>query len=192
MVPVDINKIKARTGVDAVSRPRARAVELMQQLRKCRFGRLAQQSRARMGIQQQLNEERREKEALQARLRNVEEELEKARGGGTFLGSNVEAEMLRKHQEQLEAERMKRVEHLANVGLKRILKGDLAKGWSAWHEMWEEKTRQQRMLAASASRLAKPKLVAGFSHWRKDWEAAEDEKRKRREAALQDTCETVT
>ena len=51
-----------------------------------------------------------------------------------------------------------RVQHLATVGIRRMFQAGIAKGWSAWHDMWEEKTRQQRLLKAAAARLAKPKV----------------------------------
>ena len=66
-------------------------------------------------------------------------------------------------------EREKRVEHLANVGLRRMFQQGLAKGWTAWQEQYYAITRQKRLLQASAARLAKPKLSAAVSFWRHDW-----------------------
>ena len=74
---------------------------------------------------------------------------------------------------KVEEERAKRVEHLGQVGLRRIMQQGLAKGWSAWHEMWEEKARQQRLLKGAAARLAKPKLAAAVTHWVNSWKVAE-------------------
>ena len=56
-------------------------------------------------------------------------------------------------------------------------------GWQAWWEMYCERTRQQRMLAASAYRLARPKLVACYREWWQDWQAGVAETR-RHEAML--------
>ena len=70
---------------------------------------------------------------------------------------------------EMERERDKRVQNLAQVGLRRILAQGLAKGWSAWYDMWSQKTHQSRLLAASAGRLAKPKLAAAVTHWVHDW-----------------------
>ena len=65
---------------------------------------------------------------------------------------------------KLDEEKAKRVEHLGQMGMRRIMQQGLAKGWGAWHTMWEEKARQQRLLAASAARLTKPKLAAAVTH----------------------------
>ena len=56
---------------------------------------------------------------------------------------------------------------------RRIGQLGLARGWSAWAAQWEERTRQQRLLAAAGARLLRPKLAASIAHWRSDWEAAE-------------------
>ena len=68
-------------------------------------------------------------------------------------------------QQKLEEERQKRVEHIAQVGMRRIMQQGLAKGWTAWHDQWANKVHQKRLLAASAGRLAKPKLAHAVSHW---------------------------
>ena len=141
----------------------------------------------------------RSEEELAAKLRNEEQESTKegllSRGAqaarrdlaaareAMLNGTGVEAEMQRMMDEQLERERQKRVEHIAQIGLRRMFQGALAKGWSAWFDMWEEKTRQRRMLAASAGRLSKPKLAAAMNSWRHSWEAEEAAKRE----ALQTT-----
>ena len=88
--------------------------------------------------------------------------------------------MQRLYEEQLEAEKQ-RVEHIAQVGLRRMFQGKLAKGWTAWLDMYLEKVHQQRLLAQSAGRLAKPKLSAALTHWRKDWEAEEKERKAARQ-----------
>ena len=56
---------------------------------------------------------------------------------------------------QLEEERERRVQHLGQLGIKRMTNHNLL-GWSAWIEMYENCVRQRNMLKAAASRLTKP------------------------------------
>ena len=63
------------------------------------------------------------------------------------------------------------MQHLGQLGIKRMMNHKLSLGWSAWIEMYENCVRQRNMLKAAASRLTKPKLVAGFKHWQQDWTA---------------------
>ena len=44
------------------------------------------------------------------------------------------------------------------------------RGWSAWHELYQEQVAQRQMLASAGARLLRPKLAASFSHWKTDWE----------------------
>ena len=67
-----------------------------------------------------------------------------------------------RHKEQLAREKEKRVEHLCGTVAKRIMKKDLARGWTAWHEKWAEEARRKRMLAAATSRLKNPGLPRCF------------------------------
>ena len=53
---------------------------------------------------------------------------------------------------ELEAEREKRVEHLAQVGVRRIMQKALALGWQAWLDQWLFGKRQRQMLARAARR----------------------------------------
>ena len=76
-------------------------------------------------------------------------------------------------EERLEAEREKRVAHLQQQAARRIAKHDIAMGFSAWQEQWEEAARQKRMLAAACARLARPVLAAAVAAWRAGWRAAE-------------------
>merc|ERR1740130_1804842 len=72
---------------------------------------------------------------------------------------------------QLERDKEKRVEELCAKAAKRIGNQGLIKGWTGWHDMWEEQARQKRMLAAAGARLARPALAAAMVHWRADWDA---------------------
>ena len=112
-------------------------------------------------------------------------------------GRGHEAEMARQMEEELEKEKQKRVEHLAQVGLRRIMQQGISRGFLAWHDQWAEKTRQTRLLQASAARLAKPKLAAAVSLWRHDWErevvtqrTMTDKQKLQQESSLRASAET--
>ena len=79
--------------------------------------------------------------------------------------------MKNKVEAELEAEREKRVQHLSQIGVKRMMNHKLSLGWSAWYEMYTEYLRKQRLLKAASARLTKPKLVHAFAHWQEDWDA---------------------
>ena len=66
-------------------------------------------------------------------------------------GSAQEAMLARKHQAEIEEERERRVAHLAQVGLRRIMQHGLARGWNAWHDLWVDISHTKRLLAASAA-----------------------------------------
>ena len=124
---------------------------------------------AKMTHAQLLAAERSKASAAETELAKVREELMQARKA-MLEGRGMEAERERLAAEQLEAERQKRVEHLAQVGMRRIMQQGLARGWSAWYDQWEEYTRNKRLLAAAGQRLTKPKLVQAFMHWQRDWD----------------------
>ena len=65
----------------------------------------------------------------------------------------------------------KRIEELRQKAIRRIGNQGLMRGWTCWHEIWAEATRQKRMLAAASARLAKPALTAAVTAWRQDWQA---------------------
>ena len=99
------------------------------------------QMRATMSLEQRHTAEiakHQEAEAnLQKELQEVKMQLMVAREA-MLAGNGKEAELKRQMEAQLEEERIKRVEHLANVGLRRIFQQSLARGWSAWLEMYQE------------------------------------------------------
>ena len=78
-----------------------------------------------------------------------------------------------RHGERLEAERRECIAYLQQRAARRSANRDIAMGFSAWQEQWEEAARQKRMLAAAAGRLARPALAAAVVHWRNAWYAAE-------------------
>ena len=84
--------------------------------------------------------------------------------------TSKDSEQNRRHQLMLEAEKDKRVAHLQGIGVRRLMQQGLARGWGAWHEVYVEYRRKQRLLKNAGSRLTKPKLVHAFMHWQHDWQ----------------------
>ena len=89
----------------------------------------------------------------------------------TAIGTGKEAELARLHQLQLEEEKEKRVAHLGQIGVKRMMNQKLSMGWTAWKEQYDESRRKQRLLRTAGQRLMRPALVHCFHHWQRDWEA---------------------
>ena len=86
-------------------------------------------------------------------------------------GRGHEAEMQRLHEEKLEAEKEKRVAHLQQLGVRRLCQQGLARGWTAWVDVYESQQRKKRLHMTAGARMAKPKMVPAFTHWLHDWEA---------------------
>ena len=95
----------------------------------------------------------------------------KASMEGDFAAA--QAAYAKQMEEQLEAEKEKRVAHLQQQAMRRIANAGIASGFSAWQEQWEEAARKKRMLAAAGARLARPALAAALAGWVADWRAAE-------------------
>jgi len=110
--------------------------------------------------------------ALQVELQQVKLDLIAARDA-MLAGNGKESELKRRAEEQLAAEREKRVLHLQQIGVRRLFQQGLARGWSAWLDMYQERKRMRRVLQLSVARLSKPKLVSAFVHWHRDWEVTE-------------------
>ena len=77
-------------------------------------------------------------------------------------------------------EREKRVEELYKKSAKRMGNQGILRGWTAWHDKYEDHVRQKQMLASAGGRLLRPKLAASLAHWRVLYEASV---REREEAA---------
>jgi hypothetical protein len=71
---------------------------------------------------------------------------------------------------QAEAEAEKRVAHLQQAAARRMMQAGLTRGWQSWLDVYLERQRSMRMLAAAAGRLARPALTAALTHWRADWQ----------------------
>ena len=86
--------------------------------------------------------------------------------------------MQRQHEAQIEAERVKRIEHAQHMAMMRLTKRDLVLGWSTWHDKYQAHARSKRLLTGAGMRLSKPKLVAAVQHWKRDWKSDELKKSK--------------
>ena len=85
---------------------------------------------ASMSMQQRLDAEAAKCSAVEQELAKVRNELNEARKA-MAAGLGQEAEKARQLAEQLEAERVARVEHLGKMGVKRLMQMGLARGWTA-------------------------------------------------------------
>ena len=52
-----------------------------------------------------------------------------------------------------------RVAHLGQVGVRKLLRTALSRGWAAWHGVWLESTRQRNLLKKAGARLTRPLLL---------------------------------
>ena len=86
--------------------------------------------------------------------------------------ARLQRDLARERENAMSAEektKARRLEALAHKVARRLANAGILAGWGAWHEQWEEKARQRRMLAAAGARLARPALVKCFGMWHKDW-----------------------
>ena len=129
-------------------------------------------AKATMSHAQRLAEMDAKRAAAEADADALRHELAKAREA-MLSGRGREEEMARLAQEELDREREKRVQHLQQLGVRRLIQQGLARGWTTWVDGYRDLQRKRRLLAAAAGRLSKPKLVAAFVHWQHDWEVEE-------------------
>ena len=107
--------------------------------------------------------------SLTRELQESRAEVAAAKAAG-WDGAAAEAELQRQLEEQLAAEREKRIEHTKEMAVRRIGKRDLTRGWMAWLEQYLEQARLKRALLAAGSKLLRPKLVACYTQWRRMYE----------------------
>ena len=81
-------------------------------------------------------------------------------------GAADATEHLREQREAAAREKQQRVEHLCGMIGRRMLWRDLARGWTAWHEAWEEEQRRRRVLQQAVGRLRNPVVSDAFCCWR--------------------------
>ena len=89
-----------------------------------------------------------------------------------------DAEMGRIAEERAAEARERRVEHLTQLAIRRIHRKDVARGMSAWIDMWYDVTHTRAMLARVSARLVRPKMVLAYAHWRISWDGANAEQSK--------------
>lgn len=65
---------------------------------------------------------------------------------------------------QREAERRQRVDHLLHVAIHRLLKMELARGWSQW---WAATVQTKRTRLQAAARFRNAGLFRAFRTWRR-------------------------
>jgi len=124
---------------------------------------------ANLTQEQRLKQAVEEAQAAAATNAKLRKELDEARQA-MLDGRGQEAEMARLAQEELEKEKEKRVAHLGQLGVKRMLNQKLSMGWTAWHGMWEHKVYQRNLLKKAGARLTRPKLISSYQLWRISWE----------------------
>jgi hypothetical protein len=73
--------------------------------------------------------------------------------------------------DDLSRQKQKHVQHLTQVGIKRLQNQQLARSWAGWHAMWLVATRQ-RLILRTANWLNKIKLARSYSMWKQDWAIA--------------------
>ena len=121
--------------------------------------------------------------AAEAAYSSVMERLEQVDGSAAAAERRLQEQRAKEA-----ADKEQRVEHLCGMIARRIMKKDLARGWSAWQEKWAHAAYQRRLLQNAGSRLHKPALGGAFSLWKHDWQAerlaAQQEAQKRREEEL--------
>ena len=128
-----------------------------------------EKAKAVLTQEQRLHSEVSARKLIESECHQLREELARAREA-MLAGRGHEAEMERLMQQKLAEEKEKRVQHLQQIGVRRIANMGLARGWSAWHELHIEHIRKRQLLRQAAGRLARPKLTASFIHWLRDWE----------------------
>ena len=119
-----------------------------------------------MSFAEQLREQKKETDRVWAELQKVTDELNAARRA-MLEGKGLEEEQARLLEARLEREREQRIEHTKEMAVRRVLKRDLARGWTAWVEPYLERKYRMRQLQQAGSRLMKPKLAKAFQQWSK-------------------------
>ena len=117
-----------------------------------------------MSFAEQLREQKK-RDRVWAELQKVTDELNAARRA-MLEGKGLEEEQARLLSSRLR-EREQRIEHTKEMAVRRVLKRDLARGWTAWVEPYLERKYRMRQLQQAGSELMKPKLAKAFQQWSK-------------------------
>jgi hypothetical protein len=103
----------------------------------------------------------------QAELERTRQELE-AKYRHELAGARHKSqdEVARREAKEKEA----RIELLRRQVARRMKNSDLARGFTAWNDLWKERTRVQQLLRQAAARLTKPALSHAYLVWKLDWD----------------------
>ena len=128
-------------------------------------------------LAQEVDERKRLQRQFHVELQALRDQLEEARQAA-LEGRGLEAEMQRQLEEKLALEREKRIEHTKEMAIRRIGKRDLARGWTAWFDLYSQIVYERRLLQQAGNKLTKPKMSAAWTAWQKDWKRVALEKTK--------------
>ena len=97
-------------------------------------------------------------------------------------------------REMFERDRQARIEHLAEVALRRMRSRTLAQGWTNWLAPYRLGNQRKRILQFASRSLLKPRQSFAFNHWRWDWKAtlARQARDARAEALLIERAEVAS
>ena len=126
--------------------------------------------------------------------RLLREQLMAAMGDAQQREATAREKWIEAERREAEA-RQAMIERLHGKAIRRMLSVRLAKGFSAWLDMWEARLEQRRLLASTIARLRRPRVIATYLSWKGSWqgelarkvrEANEERERLRREAAREE------
>lgn len=123
-------------------------------------------------LEEELRLVRRNYKGLQRQLEDVRLELQDERTHHNERREQ-EDEWQRTLDSGRKAERKKHIAHIQQTAAHRLQNRRLARGWNAWRDAWQKRSRTYRTIRAASSRLLRPKLVATLRHWRRGWEVAQ-------------------
>merc|ERR1711871_892172 len=109
----------------------------------------------------QLQAQKRLVEKKDAEIERVRAELEAAweeKAGRR----DIEADLRKAMEEEVKKEKEKRIAHTQDMALRRVLKRELAKGFTAWSESYYERKHQFEKLKIAVQMLMRPQLSRGF------------------------------
>ena len=131
---------------------------------------LAAEEREKAGLSQAQEVKRRKK--AEAHVKQLQTEVDELRGqAGASAG--VQAEMERRAAEREAEEKQKRIEHIGQKAIRRIMQASLSRGFEAWADGYYDALRKKQLLAQAAMRLTRPMLAASYQFWYRDWKEEE-------------------
>ena len=138
-----------------------RAWEAVQQRRELEAA--EQRAKSALGESETLQEE---VERLRRALAQAEDDKEKALERQLVELAGSAEERLALADEKAKEER---VELLRRQIGRRMMNQGLVRGWTAWHELWSEKTYLLQRIRDVGNRFRAPEKSAAFAFWRNDW-----------------------